>query len=123
MRQFCGRNGPGSTSISSPVQLGASMRTSSSIMVRSWPSATYCSPMAPERRAIGSEAEDARPTRDEIHVHHRPMNRLILALLVLSAMVSLAGCAAMQKGSYDPDKPTRICPSTSEGGESKTFCY
>ena len=107
----------------SRVKLGATMRTSLSIMAWSWLSATYCSPMGPERRASTGHAEDGRPTRDEIDVQHRPMNRLTLLLVAISALIGLAGCAAMQKGSYDPDKPTRVCPSTSEGGETKTFCY
>ncbi len=46
-----------------------------------------------------------------------------LVLLTTLALFCLTGCAAMQKGSYDPEKPTKVCPSTMEGGEAKTFCY
>ena len=61
-------------------------------------------------------------TRVEIGVHQSRM-KTVLVLLTLLAPICLSGCAAMQKGSYDPDKPAKVCPSTSEGGQTKTFCY
>ena len=51
------------------------------------------------------------------------MKRAAFILLTISFLVGLAGCAAMQKASYDPSKPDKICPSTIEGNEAKTFCY
>ena len=56
---------------------------------------------------------------------------IILALLLLGGCVSngednrseLASTPSPSRYDVDPDKPKRVCESTSEGTEAKTICY